>query len=119
MDAYIFQAALYCPDCTRQIKRELKKEGKDPRDFEDEHTYDSDEYPKGPFSEGGGEADSPQHCDACHVFLENPLTGDGEDYVREAVNEDREARRRGRKANHVVGEWKEFYDYLDFDEEER
>ena len=121
MDAYIYQAALYCPDCTRTIKKQLlRDEGKKARDFVDEHTYDSGEYPKGPFPDGGGEADSPQHCDACHVFLENPLTSDGEDYVREAVREDHERRKRGAKANPVTGEWKEFYDYIDYgiDEED-
>ena len=122
MDAFLYQAALYCPDCTRKIKRELRAEGKDPRDYEDEHEYDSGEYPKGPFPEGGGEADIPQHCDLCHVFLENPLTSEGEAYVREAVREDHERRKRGEKANPVVGEWEAFYDYIDYgieDEDQR
>ena len=45
--------------------------------FTDENDYDSDDLPKGPYSNGGGEADTPQHCDGCGAFLENPLTGDG------------------------------------------
>ena len=120
MDAFIYQAALWCPDCTRTLKKQLRAEGKDPRDYTDQYTYDSDEYPKGPLSDGGGEADSPQHCDACNVFLENPLTSDGEDYVREVVRRDHEKRKRGAKANPVVGEWKEFYDHIDYgiDEED-
>jgi len=28
----------------------------------------------GPYPDGGGEADAPQHCGGCGVFLENPLT---------------------------------------------
>ncbi|MFN0317543.1 MAG: hypothetical protein ACKVQA_21165 [Burkholderiales bacterium] len=47
---------------------------------------DSSEYPKGPYDEGGGEADSPQHCGGCREFLENPLTPDGMEYVRDAKN---------------------------------
>lgn len=117
MDAYIYQAALWCPICTREIKKDLKKEGHVPEDPNDEHSYDSDDYPKGPFDDGGGEADTPQHCDGCNVFLENPLTSDGEEYVREAVHEDDERRRRGGKANPVTGEWREYYDYLDFGED--
>ncbi|KKL11925.1 hypothetical protein LCGC14_2540860, partial [marine sediment metagenome] len=38
-----------------------------------------------PYLDGGGEADTPQHCDHCSVFLENPLTGDGYAYVIEAL----------------------------------
>jgi hypothetical protein len=118
MDAYIYQAALWCSDCTRTIKKELKKKGETPEDPDDEGSYDSDDYPKGPYSEGGGEADTPQHCDGCAVFLENPLTGDGEEYVREAVARDHENRKKGKKANPIAGEWKEFYDYLDFGEDD-
>lgn len=51
-------------------------------DTQDESTYDSGEYPKGPYGDGGGESDSPQHCGACHEFLENSLTSDGAEYVR-------------------------------------
>jgi hypothetical protein len=45
--------------------------------FTSESDYDSDDLPKGPYADGGGEADTPQHCDDCRRFLENPLTGDG------------------------------------------
>jgi len=118
MDAYIYNAALWCPDCTRTIKKELKKTGDVPENPDDESSYDSDDYPKGPYSDGGGEADNPQHCDGCQVFLENPLTSDGEEYVREAVARDHENRKKGKRANPVTGEWKEYYDYLDFDDDE-
>jgi hypothetical protein len=77
MNVYMYQAALYCEECGQAVKTELDKQGKRP----DSELYDSDEYPKGPFANGGGEADSPQHCDACGVFLDNSLTGDGVDYV--------------------------------------
>jgi len=118
MDAYIYRAALWCPLCAREIKRKLKRLGEAPKNPNDEYSYDSGDYPKGPYPDGGGESDSPEYCHGCQVFLENPLTGDGEDYVREAVLEDREARARGKKANPVVGEWKEFYDYIDYGDED-
>lgn len=81
--AYIFQAALLCAPCA---KHHMKKNTKPAHvDLDNESSYDSGEWPKGPYSDGGGEADTPQHCDACGEFLENPLTGDGDSYVCEAA----------------------------------
>lgn len=88
MNVYIYQAALYCPDCTRTIRARLDAEGKRPAgDVDDESGFDSDDYPKGPSLDGGGEADAPQHCDACKCHLENPLTRDGEAYVVESLKD--------------------------------
>lgn len=39
----------------------------------------------GPFLDGGGEADTPQHCAHCGVYLDNPWTQDCVDYVAEAL----------------------------------
>jgi hypothetical protein len=74
---------------------------------------DSNEYPQGPYPNGGGEADSPQHCGSCHAFLENPLTGDGNDYVLSYIADDPE------RENAVTNEWREYYDYLEIDEPPR
>ena len=85
MNAYLFRAALICEDCCVKAKKEIcLSEGCDP---ENESSWDSDDYPKGPYSDGGGEADCPQHCDHCQIFLENPLTADGYDYVINAIVE--------------------------------
>jgi hypothetical protein len=81
----MYAAALYCKACGEAIRERLTSEGKAPPDADDESSYDSDDFPKGPFYEGGGESDSPEHCDACHEFLENPLTHDGEAYVLDAI----------------------------------
>jgi hypothetical protein len=92
MDAYVYQAALWCGPCV--IKRLVEEKKASPgaldmppaealqqvvssNGFTDESDYDSDDLPKGPYSDGGGEADSPQHCDGCGLLLENPLTSDG------------------------------------------
>ena len=101
MDVYLYRAALYCTDCGESIKAHLHyaKEGMS------EYDYDSDDYPKGPFLDGGGEADCPNHCDACGIFLENPLTGDGAEYVMAALRENT-----GNQS--VLAEWREFYSYL-------
>lgn len=105
MDAYIFKSDLYCPQCIAEIKANiLAFGGFTPPNPNDETSYDSDTYPKGPYSDGGGESDSPAHCGTCHVFLENPLTQAGEDYVREQIA--------ARKKTDVVEEWKAFYSYL-------
>lgn len=98
MLAYIYQAALLCEDCGKAARAKCHEDENNPvvriaRErncslrcaAEYESHYDSDDYPKGPFDNGGGEADSPQHCDHCGVFLENDLTTDGANYVREQL----------------------------------
>ena len=85
MRTYIYQAALYCETCGKKICDSLRDEKKAPEDELDESSYDSDDFPKGPYADGGGEADTPQHCDACHAFLMNDLTSEGMKYVEEAV----------------------------------
>lgn len=106
-DVYMYQAALYCAECGEKIRADLDVIGHTPEDPDDETSYDSDDYPKGPFADGGGEADSPQHCDACRVFLENPLTSGGETYVREAIDRAIETNRVDSVA---LIEWRSFYD---------
>lgn len=91
MQVYVYNAALLCEDCGEKMQTEL---GGDRND-----TGDSEDYPQGPEGNGGGEADSPQHCDYCHTFLENELTSDGYEYVRGLVASG--------KCN--VPEWIEFY----------
>ncbi len=79
MNAYAYCAALYCEQCANRIKDDLFVNGVIAGD-------DSEEYPQGPFSNGGGESDCPQHCDACGEHLENSLTADGYRYVAEAID---------------------------------
>ena len=88
MIVYAYQAALYCEDCGRAIRKRLKADGKKPSD-------DSDEWPIA----GGGESDCPEHCDSGEhclnaivlsdrligAWLENPLTSYGVEYVREVI----------------------------------
>jgi len=91
MDAYVYQAALYCPGCAAHIRSRVR---------------DKARWPDGPHPDGGGEADYPQHCDGCGLFLENPLTDDGEAYVRGAVAD---AERDG---NGALDAWRQRYGYL-------
>ena len=76
MDAYMYQAAFLCPACANKVMDKLDKLGT-------VDTGDSNDYPQGPYPDGGGKADSPQFCDHCREFLENPLTLDGEVYTME------------------------------------
>ena len=72
MEAYVYQAAMLCADCAHAIQDRLGSS--------DAHeSLDSGDYPQGPYGDGGGESDTPQHCEKCHVFLENPLTPEGDD----------------------------------------
>jgi len=95
--AYAYNAAMWCDDCATTIMRDLDAKGV-------EDTGDTDDYPQGDSSDG--EADSPQHCDGCNAFLENPLTADGYAYVRETILEDC---RTGRTDSVACTEWAPFY----------
>lgn len=123
-NVYMFAAALYCEPCGEAIKADTPKPAH--ADEGNEHTFDSDEWPKGPYGDGGGEADTPQHCAACNKFLENPLTGHGYAYLREQLDfesdiEDGDSeytlaarlaaklREIGGPAGETLAEWSEFY----------
>jgi len=98
MDTYIFQAACYCEDCAKKIKEE---------NLEHQDSEDSENYPQGPYWESRSEADTPQHCDGCKIFLENRLTSDGFDYVCEIIIKSLH----DKKISKVVKEWIEYYDF--------
>jgi hypothetical protein len=105
MNVYMYKAALYCEDCGKAIRQQLDRAEKTPDNVNDESSYDSDDYPKGPYPNGGGEADCPQHCDngancinaeivarpkteyKVGCFLDNDLTQDGVKYVVNAIFE--------------------------------
>jgi hypothetical protein len=87
MKVYMFCAALLCESCGTEARTAHRHTMPVEFDQDDESSYDSDNFPKGPYTNGGGEADTPQHCDSCGVFLENPLTPDGDAYVRNAAKE--------------------------------
>lgn len=109
MNVYAYRAALLCEDCGPQIRNSLTSRGKAPPNPSDESSYDSDDFPKGPYPNGGGESDTPQHCDSCQVFLENPLTDDGYNYVCESVEMflDDTTQASGNPA--VIRQWFNFY----------
>lgn len=107
MDAYIYAADCYCEECGEEIRKDLRSVGKAPEDESNENTYDSDDFPKGPYQDAGGESDSPQHCAACGVFLENPLTEGGYEYVSELIREHILNPNRGNPE--VLAEWARFY----------
>ncbi len=95
MNAYIYQADIYCEKCAKEIRRALLASGKAPDE-------DSGRWPQGPYSNGGGEADCPQHCGGCSLFLKNPLTGDGVAYVKEKLTEASGDMR-------VLNKWADYY----------
>ena len=73
----------------------------------DESSYCSYQMPKGPYPDGGGEADTPEHCGGCHVHLENDLTpDDGYSYVGEAIQAFAES---GAGQGEVIREWLNAY----------
>jgi hypothetical protein len=102
MNTYAYRAALWCEPCAEAVMRELRRDG-----VADDGTTDA--FPQGAYADGGGEADGPQHCDGCGLFLRNPLTRDGEDYVRREVAH---SPARGTSSRAVLDEWAGFYSYL-------
>lgn len=117
MKAFIYQAALLCGDCAETEREHLTTETGISRQLLETGT-DSEGYPQGPFADGGGEADSPQHCDHCGVFLENPLTPDGDTYTRQIAEQyetrpdmswDEIANAAEEAGNPAVAEWIRYY----------
>jgi hypothetical protein len=121
MDCYIYDADVYCEACAEAIKDRLRDAGNEPADPDDERSYDSGEWPKGPFS--GQESDCPAHCGSgpecldpmtlndgnlIGCFLENPLTFEGQRYVRQAHRE---------TPSEITAFWVSFYG-LELDETE-
>lgn len=117
MDAYIYKAALWCGPCVIKTLVAEKKAAPGAIDmtpavaleqivsangFTTENDYDSDDLPKGPHTDGGGEADSPQHCNGCRQFLENPLTGDGIVYVEDSLRDCLTSTRVSGQTNNVI-----------------
>lgn len=123
--AYIYCADIYCDDCGKACKEDIERAGHAPADPDDEHTYDSDDYPK--WADDDDETDSPQHCgnhEHCLNAIELPsgrkigaligtnLTTHGAEYLREMLAEND-----GCPEVHAF--WRgEFSDYLDSDDEE-
>ena len=98
---FIYQADVFCDDCGLAIRAAIAAEGKAPENPDDEHSYDSDEFPKGPYPDDE-ESDSPQHCgngESCFNAVELPsghkigmllstsLTDEGVRYLKEAIEE--------------------------------
>lgn len=98
MNAFVYHGALYCADCAAKIKAT--------KGWKPFYSADSETWPRGPYPAGGGEADTPQHCGQCCVFLENPLTDEGRQYVRAAIDLHITA---GRGTRHTLQDWAHFY----------
>src|SRR5208337_4209638 len=105
---YIYQAEMWCPTCAKEIAADIQQNypNEMPADPTDEHSYDSDNYPKGPFFDE--ESDAPEHCAGCHIFLENPLTSHGQEYMMQMVDG---AVAKGRGDEPHIKEWMDFYEY--------
>lgn len=74
MDAYLHEGEFYCEACA-------------PKNSE-------------AYSDGGGESDTPQHCNECGIPLENPLTSEGVEYVLEQA--EHECSRSAEERNRIM-----------------
>jgi len=98
---YIYCADLYCPDCAKDIERDLIGQGFALCQGMD----DSDNWPV-PYTRGNGESDSPDHCAKCDRFLGRHLTDDGIEYVKRSADEDLD---RDGVIGDIVQGWVDFY----------
>ena len=130
MDAYIYKAGLWCGSCVIKALVAARKAAPgaiamspaealqqivSANGFTSESDYDSDDLPKGPYAQGGGEADTPQHCEGCGQFLGNPLTSDGVLWVEDVIRSYLTTRKATAVTTDTVNEWADFYkDELDF-----
>ena len=73
---WLYRAALYCGPCGAKLP------ACPAADCDDREAaggcHDSDQYRKGPFLDGGGEADYAVHCDQCRIGLGNVVIGASE-----------------------------------------
>ena len=83
MNTYIYQAALWCKDCAEKSGVILQ----DDYEAAGNESADSEDVMCGPYGDGGGESDGPEHCGECGVFLDNPLTEEGNEYMKALVCE--------------------------------
>lgn len=83
MNVYIYAADMWCEPCARALMNDLECPG----DPDHPGTFDSGDYPKGPFDAHQEESDTPNYCAGCQTFLENPLTDYGREYVLEAYHD--------------------------------
>lgn len=104
MEAYIYQADIICAECAEVRQQDLKYQ----RILVNDSYQDSDNFPQGPYDNGGGESDSPQHCGNCNLFLENPLTNDGEKELKILLSKPAS----NGIAEIIHAEYKQYYDYL-------
>tara|TARA_R110000851_G_scaffold76487_1_gene168351 strand:+ start:415 stop:720 length:306 start_codon:yes stop_codon:yes gene_type:complete len=99
MEAYIYQADLLCDECAEVRKKDI---------HHNSNCQDSEDYPQGPYLDGGGESDYPQHCGNCNMFLENSLTSDGEKELTILLSKPAS----NGIADIIHAQYKDYYSYL-------
>lgn len=82
--AYVYGAAIHCGDCIGEtVTRQCEAAGIDREEYLGKYGAPCPVYAI------DAEADTPQHCDTCGVFLDGyGLTNDGVDYVEDCFTED-------------------------------
>ncbi len=113
MNVYIYASNIWCEECGKAIHERIMSK----------MAFNSDDFPKGPYPDGGGESDSPQHCAAgpdclnaiefddgvkIGAWLENKLTEKGIKYVNNAIT----------KGSEISEMWADYYrDYCNINKE--
>lgn len=103
MRVYVYQAEILCETCGLAAQERIAARWPERVDYDD-----SSLWPDGPYSDGGGESDTPTHCGDCGVFLHNPLTHDRLAYVQAALDEHGA---NGRGNRDVLRQWARAYHF--------
>ena len=106
---YVYSGELLCTSCGNAEKEIIRAAYPERVDSEF-----SDHWPQ---EETISESDTPDHCAGCGCFLQNPLTPDGDSYVRELAKAydapdsswEEIAARAESAGNHTVAEWCRYY----------
>lgn len=96
---YIYCADVYCKECVTGLRKDADY-AHAMGDIPDYLMGDSNHYPQGPYD--NEESDTPTHCGNCGMFLEQPLTQDGYQYVIEQLSATGQY-------NEVEQQWYDYY----------
>jgi len=81
---YVYRADILCEGCGEAIREDISRAGQAPENPGDEYTYDSGDFPKGPYPTTEA-VDRPEYCGICQSLLDSPLTENGEWYMIERM----------------------------------
>lgn len=115
---YSYDAAVHCPDCTREMIDHFNESGISTDRFlnGEEIFYDSENNPIHAIFDIDECGDCPEHCDDCGAFIDNSWTGEACNYAVEAIQE---YLVNGRGSTDVLDTWADNLAFCIIDDDQR